>query len=246
MCLFVVLQVHRIDAMVTHNGRGCGVSLPHAYFSPQPACPAQTTDAPVRGMHPNMSGGLFGVGWGGATRCGALLCCKPFPCELVSTLGCFDCVFVVSNQHVACECASHGFDGPQCVFWVIVDETHRNSIRYTCFATKTMSHMAIPTLTHLCLSPCMHAHVGLNECCAHAKLNVRTCMKVGCNHTLAVLKIITALRCGLNISAVPKPALSPHQQTTLACVPHQKTSHGQHNTDYCGLMCHLNATCKCG
>ena len=86
----------------------------------------------------------------------ALLCCKPFPCELVSPLGCFGCVFVVSIQHVACECTSHGFDGPQCVFWVMVDETHRNSIRYTCFATKTMSHMAIPTLTPP-LSFAMHA-----------------------------------------------------------------------------------------
>ena len=170
-----------------------------------------------------------GLGWCYAVWV-ALLCCKPFPCELVSPLGCFGCVFVVSTQHVACECASHGFDGPQCVFWVIVDETHRNSIRYTCSATKTMSHMAIPTLTHLCLSPCMHAHVGLNECFAHAKLNVRTCMIVGWNHTLAKLKIITALLSGLAISAVPKQALLHHTRGlhTRMCPTNTQSRSTQH------------------
>lgn len=51
---FVVLQVHAIDAMATQNGRGCGVPLSHAHFSPQPACPAQRTGSPGRGKYPNI------------------------------------------------------------------------------------------------------------------------------------------------------------------------------------------------
>jgi len=88
----------------------------------------------------------------------------------------------------------------------------------------------------------MHTRVGLNVCFVHAKLNSRTCMIVGWNHTLAVLKLITALLCGLKISACQNSTLTPHPQTTHACVPHPKTSHDQHNT--AGLRADRSLECN--
>ena len=69
-----MLQVHGIDAMARHNGRGCVVPLPHAHFSPQSVCPAQITGSPGGGKHTHIRGGLLVVGWGGATRCGSHFC----------------------------------------------------------------------------------------------------------------------------------------------------------------------------
>ena len=171
------------------------------------------------------------MGWGGATRCGSHFCvANPSHASWSHRWAAF-AVFSLSPSSMSRASARHMVSTAHNVYFGSWLMKH--------IAIRSGTHVLPPRLCHtwlsppsnpLCLSPCMHAHVGLNECFAHAKLNVRTCMIVGWNHTLAVLKIITALLCGLNISTVPKQALSPHQQTTLACVPHQKTSYDQHNT----------------
>ncbi len=98
------------------------------------------------------------MGWGGSTRCGSHFCvANPSHACWSQRQACVGCVFVVFVQHVACECVSHGFDGPRCRYWVIVDETYRYSIRFTCIVTNTTSHMALPH-HHPTLSFAMNAH----------------------------------------------------------------------------------------
>ena len=133
MCLFVVLQVHGIDAMATRNDLGCGVPLPHAHFSPPPACPAQTTHSPGRGKHSNMRCGLFVVGWGGSTRCGSHFCVANPSHACWSQRQAAVAVFSLSPSSMSRASACH-----------MVSTVHN-----VCIGSWLMKHIAIRSGTHV-------------------------------------------------------------------------------------------------
>ena len=144
------------------------------------------------------------MGWGGSTRCGSHFCVANPSHAGVSQRQAALSVFSLSPSSISRESARH-----------MVSTTHNvviGSWLMKHIAIRSGTHVLPPTLCHTWLSPpctpfvfrheCTHACV-LNEYFAHRKLISRQYMTVGWNHTLAVLKIITARLCRLTISAVP-------------------------------------------